>query len=240
MTTQLLLRAALESVRQAEKDILAAMKPQYPIPEPPIDVIDKLPWNDKSPWPFPTRGKTASLTRVKYITIHHSAGKRKDTSISWWNNYHAKSKNWPHVGYHFGIAALERKGAINLYQLNRIGEHTWHDARNFDTVGVCIAGDLRAGKDTEPTPGQTQLTARLLAWLIPQLDNFIGVTFHKRIQATVCPGDVERWGEQIVQEVKKYGLDIGAQWGVKPTRTTRARLRGILKREPPMVAYEDV
>jgi len=211
-----------------------------PAPDPPLDIINELQWNDGSPWQFPTRNKPDLPTRVKYITIHHSAGQRASTNIMYWNRLHTVSKNWPHIGYHFAIAALDRGGSIGLYQCNRIGETTWHDARNRDTVGVCIAGDLRAGHDDAPTPEQVQLTGQLLAWLVPQLPNFVGVTFHKLIQATACPGDVERWGGGIVEAAQKYGLDLTGRFGVKPAAVMRTRIMNIFRNEPPVEDYDNV
>ena len=210
-----------------------------PTPAPPDDITDKLPWNDDSPWPFPTRGKSAPLTRVKYITLHHSAGNRDTTNIEYWNYLHSVTKRWPHIGYHFGIASRRPGDPIGLYQMNRIGEFTWHDSRNADTLAVCIAGDLRAEHDDAPTPEQVYLAGQLLAWLVPQLPNFVGVTFHKLIQATACPGDVERWGGEIVAATKTWGIDLSGRWGVKPMGV-RARIMGALVRQPRAKDYEDV
>ena len=208
--------------------------------KPPKDITDDLLWNNKSPWPFPTQNKDKPLTRVKYITLHHSAGERATTSIKYWNHLHTNVKRWPHVGYHFGIAALGPGDTIKLYQLNHIGEWTWHDARNFDTVGVCIAGDLRKDRDDKPTPEQVDLTGRLLAWLVPQLPNFVGVTFHKLIQSTACPGDIEQYGTDIIKAAQGYGLDLTGKFGVKPGRATRARFTSVLRREPKARSYKDV
>jgi hypothetical protein len=209
-------------------------------PKPPIDVMDLLPWNGASPWPFPTQGKAAPLERVRYITLHHSAGKRALTSVSYWNDFHTRSKRWPHVGYHFGVGAFESGDQVDLYQMNRTGEFTWHDGRNHDTVGVCIAGDLRAGRDGAPSERQVELLARLFVWLIPQLPNLTGITVHKKIGSTLCPGDVERWGRGVVEATRKTGLDITAMFNIAPQGARLARARGVLRRQPPMAAYEDV
>lgn len=205
-------------------------------PTPPTDVIDYLPWNDNSPWPFPK----SDISRKRWVTLHHSAGERATTNIGYWNRLHTVNKNWPHIGYHFGIAALVSGGEIGCYQTNEIGTFSWHDSRNHDTIGVCIAGDLRAGHDNAPTPDQVRLTGELLAWLVPQLPNFQGVIVHKSIQATACPGDVERWGYEIVDAAATFGLDLEGRFDVPLPRTRLARMRGLFVKSPPADSYGGV
>lgn len=235
----------LDLLTTLRADVVAALDQAIaelapPTIEPPENIIHKLPWNKLSPWPFPTQGKPALVEKKRWITLHHSAGERDTTSIEYWNNFHTRYKNWPHIGYHFCIAALKPGGEIGPYQTNRIGEFSWHDGRNHDTVGVCIAGDLRAGHDDAPTPVQAWCVGHLLAWFVPQLPNFRGVIVHKSIQRTACPGDVERWGESIVAAAASFGLDLEGRFNVPLPRVRFRRPLGLLTKRPQTSVYKGV
>jgi hypothetical protein len=148
------------------------------------------------------------------MTIHHSAGSRETQNIRWWHRYHTGSKGWSRVGYHFGIAALDPGDPIELYQMNHLETHSWHDSRNSDTFGVCFAGDLRARYDVRPNDVQLDAFGRLCAWLFElDLPNWRGIVGHKSFGRTACPGDLGVWQDDLIDAAQKYGCDISGKVG---------------------------
>ena len=209
--------------------------PELPAIVPPTDLINELPWNDASPWPFVPR----SLESIEIITIHHSGSTdREHTSIENWNSYHTRTKRWPHIGYHLAVGFYG--GVMGLYQLNRLDMITWHDSKNTKSIGVVIAGDLRAGEDGAPTDEQARLFGRLMVWLVPQLPSLRYIVGHKHRQSTACPGQIEVYGSALIQAARDQGQEIAHLW-MKPL-PARARVFGLLQRRigPPRALYEDV
>jgi len=209
----------------------------------PVDVVEALPWNGSARWPFPTRQGRAQrkVEEIRYVTLHHSAGSRATTSIVGWNTLHTMRKGWSHVGYHFGVGSLEPGGEVGAFQLNRLGEFTWHDSRNSDTVGVCLAGWLEEGHDDAPTDEQADLCGRLLAWLVPQLPNLKAIVGHQHWQSTKCPGELWRWGKSLVDAAARHGGEIGPLLEVRPRQRMRAttmKLGRVVG--PPLGDYEGV
>ncbi len=230
----------LDGVTAELIDIYAWLEKQDippPNPPPPIDVFDELPLNKDARYPFPK--KERSLADIKWLTIHHSAGQRATTSIEWWNDYHTQTKGWTHVGYHFGIASLRRGDPINLYQMNPLKWVTWHDTRNYDTVGICIAGDLRMGHDVRPTPLQVDLFGRLMAWLIPQLPNLFAIVGHRRWQKTACPGDMEVWMPDLIASAEKWGQPIEHLVSYRRARLSEKVRRAVVALDMTIPAISD-
>lgn len=208
--------------------------------EEPRDVIETLLWNTSPRWPFPK--KTRDLSKIRYITIHHSGTTtRQNTSIEAWNAYHTKTKSWSHIGYHFCIGYLERGGRMGLYQTNRIEQITWHDARNYDTIGVVIAGDLRTGKDDTPTAEQADLFGRLIAWLMPQLPGPITIVGHNHFQRTACPGSLDVWYNMLERAMERHGRPMKIKLAQRGFATRAFGVASNLYRGgPPTSSYEDV
>jgi hypothetical protein len=173
----------------------------------PTSLVDVLETKHDARYPFPNWNRP--LSQIRYMTIHHSAGQRATQNIQWWHRYHTQSKSWSRVGYHFGIAALEPGGPIELYQLNRLKTHSWHDSRNWDTFGVCLAGDLRAGHDERPNDVQLDAFGRLVAWLFGRdLSNWASIVGHKNFGRTACPGSMGVWRDDLIDAAQLYGCDI--------------------------------
>lgn len=199
-----------------------------PKPRTPIDAIETLPWNHSAAYPFPSTPR--SLADIHYLTVHHSGTTPRDqTAIEDWNAYHTQTKSWSHVGYHFAIAAMTpvaEGGAIDLYQTNHMAQITWHDSSNYRTLGMVLAGDLRAGHDGEPNELQIDLWGQFTAWLLPQLPNLKGIVPHSFFQATACPGDWERWVPKLAQSSADWGQNImDLVYNVQPARMSRALSR---------------
>lgn len=202
---------ALQTAASQIQEVQAALRklpqpsPEY---EPPTSLIDELPTNTNARYPFPDWNRP--LSQIRWMTIHHSAGSRATQNIEWWHRHHTQNKSWSRVGYHFGIAAREQGGPIDLYQLNHLRTLSWHDSRNTDTFGVCFAGDLRAGHDVRPDGVQLDCFGRLVAWLFEEHDlpEWFAIVGHKRFGQTACPGDMDVWHQDLVNAAAKYGHDI--------------------------------
>jgi len=208
-------------------------RPPPPVVNPPVNLIDRLPWNNDSPWPFPRR----SLDSITMLTVHHSGGTDRDqTSIESWNAYHTRTKGWPHVGYHLGIGFYDK--CMGLYQFNRLDHITWHDSKNTRSVGIVIAGDLRPDEDEYPTQEQADLFGQLMAWLIPQLPNLGYIISHKMVQSTACPGQIEVYGNMLIDAARTHDRDVTGMWLKQPSILQSLSLRRVVG--PPKEAYEDV
>ena len=208
--------------------------------DPPENVIASLLTNEDAEWPFPNWERP--VTSIRYITIHHSAGSRATTNIEYWHRLHTVSKSWSRVGYHFGIGMFRPGEDIGLYQMNELTWHTWHDARNYDTVGVCLAGDLREGHDVRPNDAQIDGFGRLMAWLIPQLPNLEQIVGHSRFGHTACQGDMEVWMDDLIASAEKYGQTIEPLVSYeKVSAAVRARSAVVARLSdfPPLSAYDE-
>ena len=200
-------------------------EPEWPVAEPPVDVINQLSTNGSATWPFPNWNR--SLDSIKYVTVHHSAGSRAWT-VNAMHYYHTQTKSWSRIGYHAVCGRLsESDGPFDVYLTNRAKTLSWHDSRNTDTYGVCITGDLRTGHDIQPLDEQIDGFARLMVWLVPQLPNLQAIVGHKNWQATACPGDMSVWGHLLIERCEYYGLtNIGEKfvgWNGSKTLSTRSK-----------------
>lgn len=199
----------------------------------PISLIDMLKTSDNARWPFLKWDRDPA--EIKWLTIHHSAGQRDTTSINWWHYYHTVSKSWSRVGYHFGIAAQESGGEIGLYQMNKLSTVSWHDTRNHDTLGVCMAGDYREGHDVRPNEAQIDLFGQLMAWLIPQLPNLFAIVGHRRWQQTACPGNMEVYIQDLIDSASKYGVEIADLVSLRTANPAAATARTAMAAVKPSI-----
>ncbi|MHC4088706.1 MAG: peptidoglycan recognition protein family protein [Planctomycetota bacterium] len=211
---------ALDTVRARLADRAAELRQDGALDRPapvvaPVSLLDVLKTNTSARYPFPNWKR--SLSQVRWMTIHHSAGSRETQNIEWWHRYHTTTKSWSRAGYHFGIAALKQGGQIELYQLNRLQTHSWHDSRNWDTFGVCLAGDLRAGRDVRPNDVQLKAFGRLIAWLREEweLPNWTAIVGHKSFGSTACPGDFHLWRDDLIDAAWAHGHDISGMMTVR-------------------------
>jgi len=209
------------------------------VPREPIDAVAMLATRKDARYLFPNWSR--DLEKIRWITVHHSAGSRAAQNIKWWHRYHTQTKSWSRVGYHYGIAAMEKGDDIELYKLNQLEWHTWHDARNFDTVGVCMAGDLRPDRDVEPNAIQCDCFGRLMFYLLPQLPNLIGIVGHKHWQPTACPGAFEDWKPKLIEAAYVYGVDISAVIANRALRQARVAVFDVagISGGPPKKDYDE-
>lgn len=173
--------------------------------EPPVNLVNELPWNNNPTYPFPSELRTNA--DIYYWTIHHGVS----WALEWWNDYHTNTKGWSHVGYHFCITTYQ--GELGLWQANEIPQVTWHDTYNYHSFAATWGGWMEAGHDPgRPTDEQLQLFGRLCAWLDitnankwPNLRNIVG---HKFFSATACPGDLPVYAGDMIDVADDFGQDI--------------------------------
>ncbi len=118
-----------------------------------------------------------------------------------------ENNGWPGAAYHFLIT---KDGTI--YQLNDFTEVTWHDTRNWDSIGVALEGYFHPPHDEKPTTAQLQS----LDWLLDKLctetpeipadhDDVLG---HRERSSTACPGN------NLFPFVTEYRIKKGSvSWG---------------------------
>ena len=234
-----LVRQAMELQEQAVGLLTPEEKPFW---KPPENRIADLATYQAARWPFPDWNRP--LSQIRWITLHHSAGHRATTNMIYWHRLHTESKDWSRVGYHLGIGSFGPGDPITLVLLNKLKWFTWHDARNKDTLGVCIAGDLRdlVGKDIRPNPVQVDLFGQLMPWLVPQLPSLQGIVGHSYFQNTACQGDMPVWMPDLIAAADKYGQPIDGlvKYG-KATPVARAFSMAMAVRpaRPPLGAYDE-
>ncbi|MCT4592286.1 MAG: SpoIID/LytB domain-containing protein [Candidatus Gracilibacteria bacterium] len=161
-----------------------------------IDYIKRTEGGKSLTWPY------QYSKRIFKVVIHHTAennviAKHKDPKevIRGIYYYHAKSKGWGDIGYHFIIDPYG-----NIYEGRAggnyvIGGHAY--CNNIGTIGVSLMGNFEEG---EPTKAQIKSLGKLLPQLalIYELDLTIEEEFHGKkmsnlvghrdLRATACPG----------------------------------------------------
>lgn len=224
----------------------APSEPEPPAIQAPISLLETLATKADAAWPFPQLRATNPdpprlLTNIKHITIHHSAGSRATTNVTYWHQLHTQTKSWSRCGYHLAIGGLTAGAEIELYEVNRPEWVTWHDTRNTDTYAVTMAGDLRPDHDIEPNEAQLECFGRAMAYALPKFPNLESIVPHKFWQATACPGEIERWYPLLVDAAKQYGNDIAPLLRFVPTRRQRiTRAFSVGRAGPRLSVYEDV
>lgn len=151
-----------------------------------MKIINKVGKYRKGAW------YTRSASDVKVITVHHTAIAQgtyanDDDMLLALQNIH-QGHGWPGLSYHFVISEAGR-----IYQINSFEEVTWHDTKNWDSIGICLQGYFHPNINNNPTGDQLEA----LDWLLDRLctetpqipadhDDVLG---HRERTATVCPGD---------------------------------------------------
>lgn len=238
---------SMETGRQWKMIVLPRdVPPRPPSVLPPISLVTSLATNEEAAWPFPQLRATnpalpRSLESIKHITVHHSAGSRATTNVTYWHQLHTQTKSWSRCGYHLCVGGLTAGADIELYEVNPPQWLTWHDTRNTDTYAVTFAGDLRTGHDIEPNEIQLDCFGRAMAYCLPKLSELESIVPHKFWQATACPGDIERWFPLLVDAAKQYGHNIEPLLRFVPTRSKKLmQILSIGRTGPPLSDYGDV
>ncbi len=199
-----LLQATLDRLQTLLRS-LPTGQPSKPIEKPNvIDVINKLPRNPEESYP------TRPLSQITHITIHHSAAPA-NLEVERIAKWHVEHHKWPGIGYHFYITP---DGTI--YQTNHLTTMSNHVyMNNAYTVGICVAGNFSTSL---PTPAQIDAAARLVAWLMQELNIPLeNVKGHKEFpkNTTQCPGvkwlEQERWKDMLlarIRQVQRGEIDV--------------------------------
>jgi N-acetyl-anhydromuramyl-L-alanine amidase AmpD len=165
-------------------------------PPPMRDVVDALPKH-------PTlRYETRPRGAISHLAIHHSAA-AGDLSPQAIAEYHVNSRGWPGIGYHYYIPS---DGTV--YWTNRLETISYHVAdNNGHTVGICLGGNFIG---TVPTAAQLDSAARLIAWLMQELQIPLErVWGHRQYpnNSTSCPGDQwlsgAKWRDGLFERVRR-------------------------------------
>lgn len=147
-------------------DALNAALPQF------ADVREEL--------PFFGSYALRELSRIQRVIVHHTA----TVQTTWANvaRYHVQTKDWPGIGYHFGI---EPSGLVSyLGSIEMVRYHAGN--ANADSIGVCFMGNYMTDMPTSAALGSY---ARLLSVLEMELGRQLTVQGHRDVGDTVCPGD---------------------------------------------------
>ncbi len=126
-------------------------------PPPPISFIaDQLPKHPTKVW------EQRSLPEITHIVVHSTASPA-NVSAERIADYHVQTMGWPGIGYHFIIGP---SGAIE--QTNPLEAASFHTSGAEDfSIGIAFAGSF---DDAIPTPEQIESGARLIAWLMAELN----------------------------------------------------------------------
>ncbi len=192
-----------------------------------IDYIKKTDGGKSLRWPY------QYSKRIFKVVIHHTAennvqnGRSPKEVLRGIYSYHANSKGWGDIGYHFIIDPYG-----NIYEGRAggdyvIGGHVY--CNNVGTIGVSLMGNFQ---ETEPTDAQIKALQKLLPQLAltyeldltateefhgKSLSNLVG---HRDLRATACPGEnmysllpdirkaIENAEEIIITKSFKYAAEL--------------------------------
>lgn len=122
-----------------------------------------------------------SIQPITRLIVHHSASART-TSITDLRRWHIEENGWDDIGYHYFVPA---SGDLTLCRsLAYSGAHA--KGSNYDSVGICLAGDNTDNKDGW-IPGQVR-TLHLFIQALTVLYPDLKVLGHRDVADTECPG----------------------------------------------------
>ena len=163
---------------------------------------------------------TRNVGNIQVLTVHHDtiphSNQSVDAILRNIYNTHAGKNGWPGISYHYYI---HWDGSI--YQINKHEWVTWHDTRNYDSLGILLSGYFHPPYNNVPTEKQKQSLRWLLTKLGTQHPEFPAspsdVYGHRERSQTACPG--ERAITFVVDFRNKNG---NVDWGqlVEPTPPT--------------------
>lgn len=158
--------------------------------------------------------KDMARDKVTVGVIHHVGVLGADTTAEATNRFHAETKKWAGMGYHF----LVRFGGEiqDGRPLNKQGVHVAN--QNENKVAVCFCGDLAKEPLRE---AQFASGLALVRWLNSFFPNLREWTTHKKLAATSCPGEfpLDRLLKEL-KEVEVVGTPI-----IGPPQTTVVQMQ---------------
>lgn len=150
---------------------------------------------------------TRNTQNITAITVHHDAIPRDNRSekqiLQQIYGSHVNGQGWAGTAYH--MVLFPETG--NLYWINDFSLVTWHDAVNWDSIGILVHGYFHP-------PINDNITASLLTYLKEVLDELCtnhpefpaaqGDVFgHRERSSTACPGD------SLIGYVQEYRIKEG-------------------------------
>lgn len=119
------------------------------------------------------------VSKIKYITHHHTAGSREQSIESIAQDQ--IDRGFAEFAYHFAIYSDGK-----LYAVNDIEEVSWHDSgENTNSIGIVFVGNYQ----NYPLSKEAVETAEKLDNVICQVLDIKGIRGHRDTSPTLCPGD---------------------------------------------------
>ena len=160
------------------------------------------------------RYRNRPLSGISYLAVHHTAlpttiGPERIAEAHVDEDLTRGKRAWPGIGYHYYIPEDGE-----LLQTQPVEKRSYHVGRhNYYTVGVVFSGSFM--NEYLPTAQQIQSGARLIAWLLQELEiplsNVLG--HHEfSYNNTACPGSEwlggGRWRDILVAEIELVQSEI--------------------------------
>ena len=123
----------------------------------------------------------------KYIIVHHSAAEKPDPQFESINQWHkARGFAVSELGYYVGYHLVIEKDGTKRRARNDLERDCDALGHNFDSLSVCLAGNLNISK---PTTAQEIALADLLAyWCREYKMPYTEIKPHRAVGQTSCYG----------------------------------------------------
>lgn len=136
---------------------------------------------------------TRDTKTIDTITIHHSASnnQRNMSDEDYLREIYIThySNGWAGISYHLVYIPKSR----NWYWINDFSKVTWHDAVNWDSIGVLVLGYYHPTLNNQVTEDIKSDLKEMLDKLCTQHPEFpadqSNVVGHRERSATACPGN---------------------------------------------------
>jgi hypothetical protein len=144
-----------------------------------INITDKLPKKKGAQF------RRRSLSQIRQIVVHHTAGPEtqtpKEVALYHTSANHICSDGCPGIAYHYMI-----KPNGTIYQVNELESISYHvKNNNTASIGVCFIGNYEVN---EPTEEMIESFHKLKRVVEQKLGREIPIRQHKEFKATACPG----------------------------------------------------
>jgi N-acetylmuramoyl-L-alanine amidase len=183
-----------------------------------MGAIEKLPKYKDMRGKLATKGKYAeySLSYKTSIAIHHSL--TTSGSAEAYARYHVHTLGWQGIGYHF---VIEQDGTIKqCHNTNVLSYHVGNS--NKSSVGICLTGDFRKGKQ-KPTKEQEESLKKLVAAIkkdVPSIKDVKGHNEYPGYAWKNCPGDNWNFKEVLASKTTPKAEKAPVPVGDTPTYYT--------------------
>lgn len=167
---------------------------------------------------------TRNTNTIDTITVHHSASdnQRNITDEQYLREiYNAHyNQGWAGISYHLVYIPKSK----NWYWINDFSKVTWHDAVNWDSIGVLVLGYYHPTINNQVTDDIKRDLKAMLDKLCTQHPEFpanqSNVVGHRERSATACPGNI--LSPYVIEYRNKRG---NVNWGVANADVQVARAK---------------